>query len=134
MARPSGPKTRCGGTWTEARYIAFVKNLLRQGTRKWAPIQRALKKSSTKRGFFLCASCKQECPTTIVNDDGNRVKNKIADHIKPVIDPAVGFMSWDEFIEGLFTEEDNLQILCHKCHQEKCNEEIKIATERRRNV
>lgn len=60
-----------------------------------------------------------------------RVKNIIVDHIKPVIDPAVGFTTWDSFIEGLFCEKDNLQALCRTCHKAKTQEEIEIAKSRR---
>ena len=132
MARPSGPKVRCNGQWTEAKYINFIKNLLRSGTRRWGPKQPTMKKANVKRGFYECAECKEVVPVT-VKEGRNRKKNVFVDHINPVIDPAVGFTTWDEFISNMFCEEDGLQVLCKACHDEKTKEERKIATERRRN-
>jgi hypothetical protein len=54
------------------------------------------------------------------------------DHIDPVIDPAVGFVSWDTVIERLFCEVEGFQVLCWACHHAKTNEERAIATARRR--
>ena len=134
IARPSGPKTRCGGRWTEAEFVAFVKNNLRSGTRKWAPMQDCLKRARVERGLYRCECCGEHVPASITKDDSPRSKRKkniIVDHINPVIDPASGFSTWDSFIEGLFCEGDNLQALCLKCHTEKTNEERAIAKSRR---
>lgn len=131
MARPSGPKTRCSGLWTEAKYRSFIVNLLRQGTRKWKPISDCIKKARIRRGIYLCAECKEEVPASI-SVNGKRKKNIIVDHEPPVVDPEVGFTTYDEFIEKLFCEEDSLQALCLRCHDEKTKEERKIADERRR--
>lgn len=131
MARPSGPKTRCSGQWTEAKFTSFIKNNLRRATIKWAPIQETLKEARTRRGFYMCASCNQEVTASIKNDNGKRIKNAIVDHIQPIIDPAVGFTTWDDCINRMFCEKDNLQVVCHECHQEKSNEEKAIAKARR---
>jgi 5-methylcytosine-specific restriction endonuclease McrA len=130
MARPSGEKTRCNGLWTEARFNSFIKNLLRQGTRKWAPIQQTNKDARTRRGFYLCAECKEEVPATIVKD-GKRVKNVAVDHISPIIDPSVGFTTWGDVIEAMYCEMDNLQLLCKTCHDRVTAEERGIAKLRR---
>ena len=131
MARPSGPKTRCGGQWTEAKFTAFIKNNLRRATIKWQPIQQALKDARTRRGFYMCNGCKQEVTASIKLDSGKRVKNAIVDHINPIIDPAVGFTTWDDCINRMFCEQDNLQVLCRACHDEKTNEEKAVAKARR---
>lgn len=129
--RPSGEKTRCSGKWTEAKFNSFIKNNLRRICSKWAPIQETLKEARTRRGFYRCAGCGEEVPATIVRE-GKRVKNTHVDHISPIIDPHVGFVSWDETIDRMFSEKDNLQLLCHECHTVKTNEERAIAAERRR--
>ena len=129
--RPSGEKTRCGGLWTQARFNSFIKSLLRSGTRRWGPIQKCLSKARVRRGWYLCAVCGEEVPATIVNDKGKRVKNAIVDHIDPIIDPTVGFTTWDDCIERMFCEEENLQCTCHACHTVKCAEERTAAAERR---
>lgn len=131
MARPSGPKTRCSGKWTEAKFRSFIKNNLRRMCSKWAPIQEVHKEARTRRGFYLCAGCGEEVAATTVKD-GKRVKNVHVDHVVPIIDPEVGFTTWDEVIDRMFSEKDNLQVLCHECHTTKTNEERAIATDRRR--
>ena len=127
--RPSGVKNRCSGAWTEAKYRSFIKGNLRRASVKWAPIQECLKNARVRRGWYLCAECKEEIPTSIVINR-KRVKNAIVDHIKPIIDPAVGWVSWDECIARMFCELDNLQCVCYACHQIKCQEEKDIAKAR----
>lgn len=129
--RIGGDKTRCDNTWTEARYRSFIKGGLRQLTRRWAPISKCLANARTRRGFYLCNGCKQEVPNTIKDDNGKRIKNVAVDHIIPIIDPAVGWVSWDDTIERMFCEPENLQVLCHTCHTIKSNEEKAIAKDRR---
>lgn len=130
MARPSGPKTRCGGRWTEARFNSFIKGALRGATRKWAPIQDCLKNARTRRGFYMCSECKHEVPATI-KVGAKRKKNAIVDHIVPIVDPAVGFTNWHDCVERMFCEEDNLQVMCLDCHLVKCQEEKDIEKARR---
>lgn len=132
MARPSGPKNRCNGLWTEARYNSFIKSLLRQGTRRWAPVSVVQKEARVARGLYECAHCKEHVPPTL-RDGRKRVQNIFVDHIKPIIDPAIGFTTWDECIERMFCEADNLQVLCRPCHDVKSNEERAVAAMRRAN-
>ena len=54
-----------------------------------------------------------------------RAKEIEVDHIEPVVDPDVGFTTWDDFIERLFVEEDKLQVLCKDCHKKKTAEEAR---------
>ena len=132
MARPSGPLVRCDGVWTEAKFKSFIKNNLRSATRKWAPIQKCKKKAHVGRGEYRCDGCGLVVPPTVVDEDTRkRVKNIFVDHIVPIIDPAVGFTTWDECIDRMFCDSDNLQLLCKKCHSEKSQEEIEIAKKRR---
>ncbi len=128
--RPSGPKTRCGGRWTEARFNSFIKSALRGASRKWAPIQDCQKEARVERGYYLCAGCKEKVPATI-KEGRKRVKNIHVDHIVPIIDPNVGFTNWDDCIERMFCEKDNLQVLCKECHDVKCAEEREIEKQRR---
>lgn len=90
------------------------------------------KEARTRRGFYRCAGCKEEVPATIIID-GKRHNNAIVDHRDPIIDPEVGFVSWDETIERMFVEKDKLDLLCYACHTEKTNEERALAKERRQN-
>lgn len=128
--RPSGPKTRAGGLWTEAKFRSFIRGNLRRTSQKWPPISSRLKSARVSRGEYLCDGCKETVPATI-KEDGKRIKNVHVDHIDPVIDPSVGWVSYDSLIERMFVEEDGLQVLCHSCHSQKTNEEKRIAKERR---
>lgn len=131
MARPSGPKTRCSGKWTEARYRSFITSCLRQGSRRWAPISEVQKEARVSRGVYLCAGCKEEVPATI-KVGRKRQQNVFVDHVNPIVDPEVGFTTWDEYIERMFCEKDNLQLLCKSCHDIKSDEERAKAIIRRK--
>ena len=53
------------------------------------------------------------------------------DHIDPIVDPAVGFTSFDDWIERCFVEVGAYQVLCKPCHLVKSGEEKEIAKIRR---
>lgn len=124
-------KTRNSGRWTESRFHSFVKGALRYASQKWGPRFDALKaaevgvkinkKTGRKAKHYKCAMCGVEATSTGI----------AVDHIEPVIDPAVGFVSWDSVVERLFCEADKLQVLCHSCHKKVTDEEKAIAKARR---
>lgn len=118
-------KTRNSNQWTEARYRSFITTALRRASLRWGPKNEVKKQARVRKGVYICNSCKQEVTYTKVDKD-KRVKNVFVDHIKPVVDPVKGFTTWDEFIERLFCEVDNLQLLCKDCHDEKTKEEKEI--------
>jgi 5-methylcytosine-specific restriction endonuclease McrA len=107
---------------TEAQFTTFVKGHLRKASRWWKPISNTLKKARVSRGHYLCNGCKQIVPNSFVHD-GKRKKGIFVDHVNPVINPLTGFTTWDDFINRLFCEEDNLQLLCYTCHNTKTAEE-----------
>lgn len=109
------------GSWTPARFNSFVTSILRSGSRRWPPKYQVLAEAKTDKRInpttnrlaqhFLCAHCKGEFPAKQVQ----------VDHIT-----AIGYdKSWDEWIEGLFCERENLQVLCKSCHSVKTKEEKK---------
>lgn len=110
-------------TWTEGRRRAFITNALRAATRKWPPKYETLNDAKTEKKInprtkrlgqhYLCAACQQDFPS----------KDVQVDHISPVVDPSRGFENWDVFIERLFCDRDNLQVLCTACHKLKTSEE-----------
>jgi 5-methylcytosine-specific restriction endonuclease McrA len=111
--------SRNGGRWTEGRYKGFITSALRSAMRRWPPKWDALreaftctkKNNKTKRlaKHYKCATCKKEYTSTNVQ----------VDHIIPI----GSCKSWDEFIERLFCEKDNLQVLCKLCHKKKTKKE-----------
>jgi len=108
------PKTRNNNTWSEARYRSFIRSTLRRASMRWGPINSVKKKAWVERGKYLCASCKQVVSLTL-----NGKKNVFVDHKVPVVDTEEGFKGWDVFIERLFCEESNLEVLCKSCHDTK---------------
>lgn len=132
MGRPSGELVKCDGAWTQAKFNSFIKNNLRSASRKWAPIQRCRKRANISRGLYKCELCGNEVPPTVMDQEKRkRVKNIFVDHIVPIIDPAVGFTTWDECIDRMFCDSSNLQLVCKDCHSEKSKEEIEVAKQRR---
>lgn len=129
-----GELVKNNNTWTQAKFNSFIKNNLRSATRKWAPIYKCVKEANVARGVYKCAGCLEEVPPTAIHPETNkRVKNIYVDHIVPIVDPAVGFTSWDSVIERMFCDSSNLQVLCLSCHKAKSQEEIDIAKARRAN-
>lgn len=113
-------RTRASNTWTEARFKTFIRDVLRAGSRKWRPINEVRSEARVSRGLYLCNGCKQEVSPTI------KIKNKtlgniFVDHIKPVVSGPD--QTWDEYIENLFCEKNNLQLLCKECHDNKTKKE-----------
>jgi len=101
--------------WTEGRRKSFITSVLRSGYRRWPPKYETLKDAQTGKKenaktkriamHYKCNSCKKDYPAKEVQ----------VDHIEPVVD-SKGFSSWDIFIERLFCEKENLQVLCKACH------------------
>lgn len=116
-------KKRNGGEWTDARFRSFVTSALRAASRRWPPKFKALKeafvgrKTNKKTGklamHYKCATCKKHFVAADVQ----------VDHVLPVVDPKVGFIGWDSFIDRIFCEIENLQVLCKPCHKVKTEEE-----------
>lgn len=116
-------KTRNGKQWTEARFRGFIVSALRAASRRWGQKYASLdlaftqRKTNNKTGLlakhFKCASCSCEFIASDVQ----------VDHINPVVDPKVGFTTWDEYINRMFCEVDGYQVLCKPCHKVKTDRE-----------
>lgn len=109
-------------TWTEGRRRGFIVSVLRAGSRRWPPKYETLAEAKTEKKInpktgrlaqlYLCATCCGEFSS----------KDVQVDHIDPVI-PKSGFTTWDNYIERLFCDKDNMQVLCIDCHKIKSKEE-----------
>ncbi len=118
--KPRVAKTRNAGTMTESAFWSFIRSALRQKSRWWKPITQA--KIAARRKYkgpnkrqqyeYLCAECKAYFPEKKIN----------VDHIIPA-----GSLNCANdlpgFIERLFCEQDNLQVLCCTCHDKKTKAE-----------
>ena len=112
--------------WTPARKRSFIISGLRKTASRWPPKYETLKDAFETRkvnkasgklaNHYKCANCKKLFTTTNVQED----------HINPIVDPVVGFVSWDSFVERLFCPAENLQVLCKPCHEIKTQAERKI--------
>ena len=117
------------GAWTKSRFNSFVKSALRSASMRWPPKYSCLKAAATEKRVnqktgrlaqhFQCNSCKLEFPQKEVS----------VDHIIPLINPVVGFTTWDELINNMFCEVENLQVLCKDCHQIKTTKEKQLKKE-----
>jgi 5-methylcytosine-specific restriction endonuclease McrA len=97
--------------------------VLRAGSRKWPPKYQILNAAKTEKKtnptsgrmaqHYRCNACKEEFTN----------KGVQVDHKKPIINPKKGFVSWDEYIDALFCESKNLQVLCKTCHAAKTKKE-----------
>ena len=120
--RPRAPRTRNAGTMTEAEYWSMIRSALRNKSRWWKPI--AVCKQKAKRKYngpnkrqkfeYQCNHCKNWFPEKQIN----------VDHINPA-----GTLRCNEdlpgFVDRLFCEVDDLQVLCSTCHNKKTKQEKK---------
>lgn len=87
----------------------FLISILRRATYRWPPRSEALKEGRKERNAYECAMCKSIYKNNEV----------VLDHIKPVVDPKLGFTTWDDYINRMFPEKDGFQVLCSSCHDIK---------------
>lgn len=103
----------------EKLLINFLRSKLRRASYAWPPRKNALKAGRVSRGKYKCAKCE--------NIFGP--KEISLDHIDPVIDPHVGFVDWNTFIDRLFCDIPGWQILCDLCHDAKTAVEQAVRNE-----
>lgn len=113
-------KPRGNGRYTEAGFWGFIRSGLRNKSRRWSPIYDTLNaarrpsKSDNRRlkWEYRCAKCGDWYPQKMV----------AVDHIKPA-GSLKSAADLPLFVENLFCEMDNLQVLCDTCHQLKSDKE-----------
>ena len=119
MATPKrGVKCRAGNTWTEARYFQFIRAALRAAFSRY-PVRFQVKKAAERivtgkrhKYEYKCAECKKWYMSKEVH----------VDHIIPC-GSLKTYKDLPKFVETLFCEADNMQVLCKTCHTKKTNEE-----------
>lgn len=95
-----------------SKYPWYYKYLFAAARRtfRWSPARRAVK----NRAKDKCELC------------GKKDKKIAVDHILPVVDPSLGFTTWDSYYSRLFVSEENLQALCKVHHSEKTKAENEL--------
>jgi 5-methylcytosine-specific restriction endonuclease McrA len=109
-------KTRNAGTMSEAVFWQFIRNALRRKSMFWKPVALARQKASRlytgpnkrQKYEYQCNHCKNWYK-------GNQI---MVDHIIPVGSLTKSY-DLPSFVESLFCEVDNLQVLCVECHNAK---------------
>jgi 5-methylcytosine-specific restriction endonuclease McrA len=114
------PRTRNAGTMTESAFWSFIRSALRQKSRWWKPITQC--KLSSRRPYkgplkrqkfeYQCNKCKKWFPEKKIN----------VDHIHPASSLNCS-ADLPGFVERLFCEVNNLQVLCTHCHDIKTKNE-----------
>jgi 5-methylcytosine-specific restriction endonuclease McrA len=115
-------RPRNAGTMTESGFWTYIRSALRQKSRFWKPItecklkaKRAYKGPNKRQKFeYQCNKCKKWFPEKQIN----------VDHIVPT-GSLKSAQDLPRFVETLFCETDNLQVLCEKCHDAKTKSEKK---------
>ena len=119
---PRVVRTRNAGTMTESAFWSFIRSALRNKSMWWKPIlqcklsaKRIYKGPNKRQKFeYQCNKCKNWFPEKKVQ----------VDHIIPAgsLNCAADLPG---FVERLFCEKENLQVLCSGCHDEKTKIEKK---------
>ena len=105
------PRTRAGNKWTEARYWAFIRSALRGAWSRY-PVKHALKMAQRRSVTGKKHSFEYQCNMCSAWFMDKEVQ---VDHIVP----AGSLKTYDDlpaFVENLFCELEDLQILCKPCH------------------
>lgn len=109
-------RTRADGTWTESSFWQFIRSGLRLMSKRWPPLYTCLKQArrpyygynKKQKWEYQCASCSKWFGRKLVQ----------VDHLNE----CGTLKSYDDaalFIERLFCETDELQIMCIPCHNRK---------------
>lgn len=124
------------------KFRGRIIGALRKLSFSWKPRNEAKKRQQMAPATFKCEKCgvwvyegsseENYLKICLTYPKERVIMNKVAiDHIKAVIEPSVGWVSWDSYIERMFCSSDNYQVLCILCHSIKSNSEIKIRKETR---
>lgn len=109
-------KTKNHGTFTEAQFFNWLRQKLRRASLVWKPISECKKRAKIpysgdnkrRKVSYVCESCKGEFDSKSVS----------VDHKLP-IGSLQNYSDLPQFVERLFCEIENLQLLCSDCHSVK---------------
>lgn len=101
---------------------AIAKAALRRVSSYWWAMSEAMNRAKVARGLWECAMCKEHFKKHEVQKD----------HISPVVSTNGEKNDMNIYIETLFCEPENIQILCKPCHLIKSGIEVQLRTESRK--
>jgi hypothetical protein len=101
---------------------AFAKSALRRASVYWYAMKEAMDNAKVSRGLWKCAQCQGEFKKSEVQKD----------HISPVVSTDGEKNDMNTYIETLFCEPENIQILCKPCHLTKSAVEQQLRKENRK--
>lgn len=101
---------------------AFSKNALRRASRYWWSYSEAESRGRVSRGLYLCASCQEQF----------KRKEVQIDHINPVVSTDGGTNDLNTYVDTLFCDPENLQLLCLPCHKIKSGAEQTLRAQARK--
>lgn len=94
----------------------FAKGCLRRGSLMWRPISECRRLARKGPNSYECALCKGLFTS----------KQTQVDHRQPIVDMKKGFTTFDEYIDRLFCDVDELDLLCTTCHDAKSASETQM--------
>lgn len=94
----------------------FAKGCLRRGSLMWPAISECRRLARKSPNQYECAMCKGLFSS----------KETQVDHRNPIVDMEKGFTTFDEYIERLFCEVEELDLLCRTCHSSKSFSETQM--------
>ena len=118
VVKPRVPRTHAGNTWTKAGFWGFIRSALRRAFSRYpVKYQAKLAARKTVKGerykyMYLCAAC----------EEWFQDKETEMDHII-ACGSLKDYSDLPGFVERLFCEPKDLQILCKPCHKIKTAED-----------
>lgn len=103
---------------------SYIIATLRRATYRFPARYNVMNKARISRGKYQCNICKN-----ILSRKEIRM-----DHIEPVVNPLIGFTTWDDYITRMFVPESGWQALCLKCDKEKQTIERAIRKETKKEL
>jgi len=130
------------GSWTAAYFRGLVRGALRRIYFRWPGRQVALKRmrvevpGTTSKGkptkrpgvWYKCESCGALGKAQVAKGNPKGQVRIWVDHKDPVV-PLDRYPDWNEYVNRLFCDVDNFEVLCDDCHHMKSQAERQIRKE-----
>lgn len=92
------------------------KQIARKLAKRKVQVGLTLKGKPKYKTFWECEMCGKMC---------GKGESQM-DHRLPVVDPSIGWVNYDTFIDRLFCEAKNYSCLCIDCHTKKSKKENEL--------